>query len=496
MIALKIKHFLASLLLGFDAIPLSSGFHQQIFPSISFANGLGRAHLRNECSSRTSNGPIHLWHFSMNTRADAPSPRQTIRTYSAVVVRSEWTEDDKLDSHGFSTSVLPVLSSALLITGNTVGAGMLVLPELASGPGLLISTSVFVGAFLINLLSGLIIAEVAIEQHESSGNEVPSSFKEFAEVNLNQNSGSIVSGISLFVNSLVLAFNTVKAGYVGSAIVEGVSSDLMSILWALACIALVGTQNNANLSNITSFLVTGLFLSFAGLLLPGLANMADPVSILMTPGSSVDISSSAAQLAPIVLMSLVYQNIVPTVTKILGYDRAKTVASIVLGSFVPLCMYVAWTFAVVGGGVDTSVGFCGPLMALFSVFTIAGSSIGCGMSLAEEFDNFFKPANLREGDFSMPAVIASVGLSWVAAQVFAGDLTSALKVAGSFGSPLLYGALPVTMVYLQRQKKSSISPDLVPGGVASLGILGLASTGFVGNELLQTLGNMLSVQPV
>ena len=38
-----------------------------------------------------------------------------------------------------------VLGAALLITSNTVGASMMVLPELVTGPGLLVSSGVFFG---------------------------------------------------------------------------------------------------------------------------------------------------------------------------------------------------------------------------------------------------------------------------------------------------------------------------------------------------------------
>ena len=40
-----------------------------------------------------------------------------------------------------------VLGAALLITSNTVGASMMVLPELANGPGLLVSSGLFFGEF-------------------------------------------------------------------------------------------------------------------------------------------------------------------------------------------------------------------------------------------------------------------------------------------------------------------------------------------------------------
>lgn len=499
---------------------------------------------------------------------------------------NEWLSDTNINRVQFDQSfltetILPVLTTSLLITGNTVGAGMLVLPELASGPGMGISTSIFLAAFGINLLSGLLISEVAITQHEQAeeANEEDassSSFKEFAQANLPQNvfpwAANAIAGISIFVNSLVMAFNMSKMGDLLSGLVDSsspspmgdVGSGLIAVIWAVACMGLVGSQTFTALSEITSLLVTGLFLSFGGLLLPGLAHMTvDPLTLLTsTPGTSEDIVASATQLAPIVLMSLVYQNIVPTVTKLLDYDRTKTTLAITLGSFLPLAMYIAWAFAVVGGGVSTDTGAAGAgsleamLMMLFTVTTIGGSSIGCIMSLSEEFDSFLKSMPLpflsvdettnsepnqqvfgnenkdkemmkKETDkFSWPAVVASVGTSWMASQFFQHDLNEALKVAGSFGSPLLYGLLPVVMVYVQREQKNNeqqrrqgnnkgestgafpssktIStttmssnnglPIQIPA--FGLGILGAASSGLIGNELWQSAEQAFASVPL
>ena len=454
-----------------------------------------------------------------------------IEKLSAVAIAEEWdfvgdninlnnrnddssTSAPSLDTDFFTSTILPVISASLMVTGNTVGAGMLVLPELAAGPGMAISSSIFIGAFFINLISGLLISDVAINQYSKSGSDVPSSFKEFAEVSLNSSSAAtMISGVSIFVNALVMAFNTVKVGDLGSAMLPGsLPSEMISLTWALGSLALVGSLGLNALSGISSVMVTGLFVSFAGLLLPGLAHMtSDPMSVLMAPGTELGVLGSSLHLAPIILMSLVYQNIVPTITKMLGYDRTKTTAAISLGSFIPLLMYMAWSFAVVGGGIDMSafgIGMDGLLMSAFSFATIGGSSLGCIMSLAEEFDTFLKNkpdgvkqdalqiqeqdaaattevAEVLDDKFSFPAVAASVGISLLASQFFAHDLNDALKVAGSFGSPLLYGILPVIMAQRQKgQQDSAISPKQIPD--FGLGVLGLASTGMVGNELLQS----------
>lgn len=396
--------------------------------------------------------------------------------------------------------IVPVLSTALLITGNTVGASMLVLPDLAAGPGMAISSVVLIGAYLMNLMSGLCIAQVAIQQYEASGDEVPSSFKEFAQANLFQSAGSIVSGISIFVNSLVLAFDTTKAGQVLESFTNG--SDSMVLLWAFMMLGIVSTQSLARLSHVASVLVVGLFASFAGLLLPGLANVANPFAVLTSGPATTDLDLMATilHMAPVFVTTLVYQNIVPTVTRILGYDRTKVVTAITLGSVFPLCIYLAWCVAVLGGGVETSMSSTGggvDLFTIFSVVTVAGSSIGALMSLSEEFEILL--GKEKGNKFSLPSVALPSIIALGVCQLFQDDISGALKVAGSYGSPVLYGIIPVAMTILQQQRQR-ISPQMelltstrtvMPGGITGLGFLGLGASALVGSEVAVTVSQLV-----
>jgi hypothetical protein len=215
-------------------------------------------------------------------------------------------------------------------------------------------------------------------------------------------------------------------------------------------------------------------------------------------------------MAPVVLMALIFQNIVPTITRLQDYDRTKTMTSIVLGSLIPVAMYLAWCVACLGGGIGLgSVGLeSGPLLAVFSLATLAGSSIGCGLSCASELDTFLvkeeDDASLTKNEddskdrFQLPSVLATVGLPLsltLAVTTFGdGDLTGALKVAGGLGSPLLYGVLPVWMAWNQRQEKakttssSSSSENDVP--VGSMGLLGVCATGMFGTEVVEQVSHL------
>ena len=449
---------------------------------------------------------------------------------SAVSIATMNELSAELQSSSFLEDFLvPVVCTACLITGNTVGASMLVLPELAAGPGMTITTCLFLTMYIINLISGLAIADIAIQQKEESGTEAPSSFKAFAESTLdNPLAPYIISLICISMNTLVLTFDNLRASQLGQEIFH-IDPQVGSLVWAAMVAAIVGTQSAPNLSKASSVLVLVLFCTFGAILLPGLANVADPLSLFTSSlpwgsegGSllSADIFEQVGYAGPVILTSLVWQNITPTVVRVLGYDRTKTTSAILLGTILPVLMYIAWCISVLGGGVDmSSIGLDGPLLTIFSFVTVSGSCLGTATSMAEEFDTYLIPdkkstiqkgaetvvlekqqatQDSKESLFSPQAVAATMAVSLALGQFFSDDVTSLLKLAGSFGSPLLYGAIPVWMAYTQQNQRqqqtaeSASQNSLVPGGYATLACLGLVSFGYVGTGIWQGMGQVVA----
>ena len=131
------------------------------------------------------------------------------------------------------------------------------------------------------------------------------------------------------------------------------------------------------------------------------------------------------------------------------------------------------------------------------------------MSLSEEFEIFLgafsqdggeKKKKSKDASFSLPSVAIPIGIALVLAQVFSSNITETLKIAGSFGSPILYGFIPVSMALIQQQRanldsgsenESTImisgndNSDIIPGGIYGLGALTLASTALIGTEFVQ-----------
>ncbi len=218
--------------------------------------------------------------------------------------------------------------------------------------------------------------------------------------------------------------------------------------------------------------------------------MSDPMGTLTASTTSPDnVMSAAMEAAPVILIAMIYQNIVPTVVKLLDYDRAKVTAALITGSFIPLVMYLCWCYTSLGGGIQGDLAEL--LLSAFSVFAIAGSTLGTSLSLSEEIKNFV-PGKRKDNPESNNMIAAglSLGVPLSAALAFSSGsgFTEALNLAGSFGSPLLYGIIPVAMIWKQEQDQASDSsankiPSMVPN--AALPVLGSLSVGFVGEELFQ-----------
>ncbi|KAL3939794.1 MAG: hypothetical protein SGBAC_005547 [Bacillariaceae sp.] len=442
------------------------------------------------------------------TTAASTTTTTATNSDSSSWMDEHWKSAEKLPSlHAtMQDFIMPVVCSSLLITSNTVGAGMLVLPELVQGPGMGVSMGLFGAMYALNLLSGLLIAEVAIAQKETSGEDAPSSFKAFSEENLDSPlAKDVIAAVCVIKNALVLAFGTMKAGQLGHEVL-GWNPDVVSVGWAMMFAGLLGTQSAPRLSKVASVFVVGLFSSFASILIPGLAHMETPVmDVLQMPGTSTDPMLDLFHAAPIILMSFIFQNIVPTTARILDYDRTKIALSMGIGTLFPFAMYAAWCMAVLGGGIDTSVGLDGPMFTLFSVVTIAGSHLGGSASIAEELDTYLRPtstldeatiASAEDGDrkdevFSVSSVLITAALAVGLGEGFAGNLNDLLSLAGGYGSPFLYFVLPLVMLSTQRAKlnpseqpkKEGDQTSLFPNNIP-LALTASAATGFVGLEVM------------
>ena len=358
------------------------------------------------------------------------------------------------------------------------------------------------GLYFYNLISGLILADVAIELHESSECEVPSSFKDFSDAAMKSGTaGNVIGAASLLINSCFLAFGISRAGHEFANILPGgLEPTIVAAAFATILAIASFTQTNRGLEKIANVAVMLLFSSFASLLLPSLANVADPIGTITYEGTNPDgLISTVSAAVPLILSSLTYQNIVPSITKLLDFDRTKSSVAITLGSFLPVAMYISWCYATLGGGVDnlTTSGAGAAALAAFSASALIGSCIACIMSLAEEYQSLTstifsddEQSSVKD-KFSIPAVILSVAppTAVVLATECSDELgLGLLHFCGAIITPFLYGLLP-TILYQTISKKdgeSASSPSLQSCILAS------GAVGFIGQEIIHDVSQIIA----
>lgn len=300
------------------------------------------------------------------------------------------------------TATGSILGAIALITGSTVGAGMLALPEATAGGGFIPSAGIMIVSWLILTSEALLLAEVNLsvkEKQSKTGNNQDTvvTLKDMAEKTLGPIGGKLTSGLYLFLaNTLLVAYISKGGELLDLLSNHSLSTTIGSIVFTLGLGGLLwkGSEKTIDLTNrvFTSIL---LFL-FGGLLVGG-AQSAQFSTLLMQQ----DWSQGYGAL-PVIFLALVYHDLVPVLCKMLGWNKTKIRTALVCGSFIPLALFLAWdavALALVPGAVnvieaggvidpvrvliETQGELAGTTIGMFSLLAVVTSFIGTTLSLSE-----------------------------------------------------------------------------------------------------------------
>ncbi len=199
---------------------------------------------------------------------------------------------------------------------------------------------------------------------------------------------------------------------------------------------------------------------------------------------------------PILFSAFGFHNVIPSLCTYLQRDRKALRLAIWWGSLIPLLVYIAWQWLIIGGisspliekalelgepitAVFQAVTGDGVFVALgrfFAFFAIATSTLGVAFSLVDFLGDSlgvvrrtgWKRLVLSIAVFVPPFVLASAN-----PRIFA----KALGIAGGFGEAFLNGLLPVAVIwvgrYYQRRKTTGQWIESRPA-LALLFVCGLA----------------------
>lgn len=411
---------------------------------------------------------------------------------------------------GASPSSSQVWSAVALITGTTVGAGILALPAVTASAGFVPSTVALLGSWVFMASSALLFAEVAANLVREDG-------------------GSRGLGVLAMVSRLLPR----------AALPAGVLYALIHYALLTAYIAGGGEilSRAASLSPLAGPVIFAS--SLGGLLTFGTARQVEAVNNVFVACVAVGFAalvsivaplakadrlvsgdwSSVVGAVPVMLVALVFHNVVPAVCQQLNYNRRAVTTAVLGGSAIPLLMFVLWNGLILAsveggagsGGVDplqmlrTQPG-ASAWVDLFSASAIVTSFFGFVIGLISFFKDAapsYASASLTpdgrgsKSSSSSKEKQGSAGLAKAeAAAISEGAATpplyfllalappaaiavlqpsiflSALEFAGAYGITLLFGLLPVVMAGLLRRRGGGGYETYLPGGAGVLGAMG------------------------
>ena len=337
-----------------------------------------------------------------------------------------------------------------------------------------------------------------------------------------------------FINSCVLSYGLSKAGEMLYSM-TGMTQDMGLLSASLTLVTIVGTQEAKNLSYFASALCFILFSSFAALIFPTLAAVQHPFELFVTPGSSAfgtdSFYTDLSTFFPVLLTTMVYQNIVPTITKMLQYDRRNVTAALSFGSMIPMIMYFMFCFTILGSGSIESMGSDSLYFQGIAISSVIGSSMSCCISIGEELNVFLDEQDTsstfrfddveekrKNENLSLKSTSIGILLPLVAALTVGREhgLVGALSISGTYATPILYFMIPVLLAFTQRtgvledMKLCKSNPErvkligqkigcnnldttkqLVPGGFISIAGLAGGTGSLLANSLIHDISSLI-----
>ena len=379
-----------------------------------------------------------------------------------------------------------VVGSTALIAGTTVGAGILALPAVTLPTGVLPSTALLIGVWLYAVVSALLIAEVILNGMRYSG-RANNGLLAIVDSTLGKVGALAAGGAYLFLHYALLIAYVSQGGEILISAVKGiwdlpVPAWMGSTSFALIFGSILYLGRDRFIEKLNSFFVAIVIASFIGLLVLG-ATQIHPTSLLsqdwgaLTPALSV------------MLVALFFHNIVPVVATQLEGDARKVRQSIVIGSAIPLIMFVLWNAVILGSVTPTMLEnfgnnhfdplevlragdagqWLGILVTVFSEFAIATSFIGFFYGLRDLFRdmNLFAENDSQRLPLISLILFPPMGFSAINPNIF----FTALDYAGTFSVSILGGVIPAAIAWKQRDEYKELNQPLVPGGKVMLVIM-------------------------
>jgi len=392
-----------------------------------------------------------------------------------------------------------VLGGMLLVAGSCIGAGMLALPILTGLAGFFPSLSMLLLAWGFMTFTGLLL----IEAHGWFGKEVNL-------LSMTQRSlGSIgrwiawSSYVFLFY-SLLVAYVSIS-GVIFSSVCQTffqitIPSWMASLFFTLffGWIVYLGTRITDLFNRV---LMAGLILAYLGMI--GIGIFQVNIDLLLHWAPQYLFSS-----LPVLVISFGFQNMIPSLTGYMKGDLKRVRWTVWGGSLIALFIYLVWSILVLGivpfegenGILESYTKGSEATIALrailgshwityfaqsFAFFAVVTSFLAQGLALVHFLADGFKMELTRKRTSLLVFLALTPPLLFglYDPNIF----FKALNFAGGIFAMILFGLLPVLMIWAGRYRKKLHSNYQVCGGKFSLILAFIFTLLVIGCELVRLL---------
>jgi tyrosine-specific transport protein len=389
-----------------------------------------------------------------------------------------------------------VFGAIMLVAGCCVGAGMLGLPVLSSAAGFIPSAICYILAWLFMTCTGLLLLEVNLW------------FKDNVSIisMVDRTLGPLGRSLSWFL--YLFLFYSVMVAYIAGS--GGLFSDLYArytgntiALWTASLIfvtifGIIIYRGTLNVDWVNRLLMFGLIITYVALIGLGLPSV--DVQLLKRQDWK-----SIVLVIPAMIISFGFHNLVPSLTTYLNHDAKKLRLTLIIGSSIPLFIYLVWQFVILGivpsGGFQESLdegamvthalknAAGSPWVILFAeyfaLFAIVTSFLAVAFSFVDFLSDGLKIEKTNKGKIIL--CLLTLVPPFAFAVTYPYVFLNALNYAGAFGAVVLFGIFPAIMVWKGRYRQHIQGIRLLGGGRITLILIIIVALGVFLMQLFREL---------
>jgi tyrosine-specific transport protein len=358
-----------------------------------------------------------------------------------------------------------IWSAICLVSGTAVGAGILAIPSASQKSGFIPSSLTLFAAWILMTTCGFLISELSCNIARIDRSTKNLGIIAMTERLFGEHCGKCVGLLYiLFHYTLLVAYIAESGTVITNATHMPLTASVLLYAFILGGATAILPANIVEMLNDSFFSL--VLVTFFGLVCIGLGAVK---------GSNLVYQdySAVGRTVPLFMIALIFHNIIPTICGTLLYHRRSIFLVLIVGSLIPLSMFIIWNAVILGmvsnyAEVAAGDSLIDPLdillsshnagnyklagkalVSLFSIGAISTSFIGFVCSQMECFSGFF-PSRTKRDPLLYVLVLVPPAL------IAVGDpavFFLALDAAGTYGVSILFGILPTLLTWKLRLSK-------------------------------------------